>query len=109
MIRLTTLGNRVRTLCSMRVRPLTVEATARPRGADWERLRAQVLYEAAGLCQCPACKTLGRLRLATEVDHIVPLWAGGHPTDRSNLQALHVDCHNAKTLAETQRRERGDF
>ena len=31
---------------------------------------------------------------------MVPLAAGGHPTDPDNLQALCVPCHVAKTRAE---------
>jgi 5-methylcytosine-specific restriction protein A len=44
--------------------------------------------------------------VATERDHIVPLWAGGLDVE-SNVQALCVDCHKIKTAAESRVRYRG--
>ena len=41
--------------------------------------------------------------LFTSVDHDVPLARGGHPTDQSNLAAMHLVCNlskGTKTLAE---------
>lgn len=38
-----------------------------------------------------------------EVDHVVPLVAGGAVYDPDNLQALCRDCHIAKTAAENRR------
>lgn len=43
------------------------------------------------------CAARGRLRLATLVDHIHPLVAGGLTLDESNLQSLCAKCHAAKT------------
>lgn len=39
-------------------------------------------------------KRAGMINLATSVDHIVPLFAGGEPYDWSNLQSL-CDYHHA--------------
>lgn len=39
-------------------------------------------------------KRAGMINLATSVDHIVPLFAGGEPFDWNNLQAL-CDYHHA--------------
>ena len=35
-----------------------------------------------------------------EVDHIQPLFAGGHPTKMSNLHCLCPSCHSIKTKLE---------
>lgn len=70
-------------------------------GRPWRRLRAQVLKRDNHLCQCSECKRLGRLRSADEVDHIVPVAAGG--TDElGNLQAINNECHKAKTLLDAK-------
>lgn len=73
--------------------------TERTRGGKWMRTRDRILRAANGLCQCDDCKKLAAPRLAHEVDHIVPLCAGGAGADH-NLQALNADCHARKTAAE---------
>lgn len=45
---------------------------------------------------CRKCAERGRVTVATEIDHIVPLSEGGS-NDRSNLQPLCKACHAAKT------------
>ena len=70
---------------------------ARGYGADWDKLRAQVLARDGHLCQCPDCQG-GKVRAlpAHEVDHIKPkAWfrsgkAKGNPNDPSNLRAVLV-------------------
>jgi len=53
---------------------------------------------------CAKCLETGRVTLATERDHIVPLADGG-ADEEGNTQALCHSCHVAKTLSEqTQRR-----
>ena len=42
---------------------------------------------------------MGRVRPATEVDHILPLADGG-TDDPGNLQAINQECHARKTVAE---------
>ncbi|TDV43769.1 5-methylcytosine-specific restriction protein A [Pseudomonas graminis] len=70
-------------------------------GRPWRRLRDQVLARDQYLCRCEECVQLGRVRAATEVDHIVALAQGG--TDYpSNLRAIHHDCHKLKTAREAQ-------
>jgi 5-methylcytosine-specific restriction protein A len=72
---------------------------ARGYGSAWDKLRVQVLRRDNGLCQCWECKRTGRIKLATQVDHIVPKSKGG--TDAmENLQSIAADCHADKTLAE---------
>jgi len=51
---------------------------------------------------CEACQRHGRVTLATERDHRVPLAEGGTDDD-DNIQALCADCHREKTLAEALR------
>ena len=69
------------------------------RGYDyaWERLRLVILARDRYLCQCSDCKASGRVRLATQVDHIVPKAKGGtdHP---STLQAINHACHGVKSI-----------
>lgn len=68
-------------------------------GRAWQQLRQTVLERDRYLCQCAVCRSSNRVRLATEVDHIVPKARGG--TDAlSNLQAINADCHKLKTLAD---------
>ncbi|WP_460406572.1 HNH endonuclease signature motif containing protein [Actinophytocola sediminis] len=63
----------------------------------WRRLRAAKLT-ADPLCQWPEC-----VRLADEVDHIVPLSEDGDRWSWSNLQSLCTPHHAEKTRAEALR------
>jgi 5-methylcytosine-specific restriction protein A len=49
---------------------------------------------------CEHCKRRGLATLATEVDHIQPISAGGGILDADNLQSLCKPCHSRKTLNE---------
>ena len=76
----------------------------RIRGSALQRIRHRILTRDCGLCQCEQCKAPGAIRqMASVVDHIVPLWAGGREDD-SNRQALSVECHKRKSDAETKQR-----
>lgn len=57
---------------------------------------------------CAECTRLGRVSLATQRDHIVPLAEGG-ADDHTNEQGLCDDCHREKSLSEalTGRRRAG--
>ncbi len=48
---------------------------------------------------CPVCDEQGRMGLGTQLDHIVPISAGGSD-ERSNLQMLCDAHHREKTLRE---------
>ncbi len=63
-------------------------AHSRGYGADWRARRAQYLLEH------PDCVRCGEP--ATEVDHIMPLSAGG-ADDEGNYQSLCKTCHSVKT------------
>ena len=68
-------------------------------GAEWDRIRLQVLKRACGLCECPHCQG-GKLRvtIATEAHHIKAQAAGG-TDDMTNLQAINSDCHKREDAA----------
>lgn len=74
-------------------------ASKRTRGRALQRLRAE-LFERQPLCA--DCRRNGRVTLATERDHIVPLEEGGEDVE-SNVQGLCADCHDAKSKAERAR------
>ncbi|PVX86467.1 HNH endonuclease [Paraburkholderia unamae] len=72
---------------------------ARGYGSRWEKLREMVLLRDGGICRCAECRQLGRVRLATEVDHVIPKAQDG-TDDPENLSAINHDCHKAKTARE---------
>ena len=96
MARLTTLKPRVQTLG----RPLQAVVVERMRGRANQARRERVL-SADPLCV--HCKRNGLITLATEVDHVVPLWEGGSEDD-ANCAGLCRECHKAKSAAEAARR-----
>ncbi len=77
-------------------------ATERQRGRSWMQRRARWLAEHP---LCEHCEAAGRVKAAEQVDHRVPLWAGG-ADDESNFSSLCTDCHAAKTAAEAAERGR---
>jgi 5-methylcytosine-specific restriction protein A len=66
-------------------------------GTAWDKLRLVVLKRDGYLCRCAECSSSGRVRLATEVDHIVPKAKGGSDA-LDNLQAIHRECHRVKSM-----------
>lgn len=69
-------------------------------GVRWKKLRAKILERDGYICRCVQCRALGRVRIATEVDHIKPRVKGG-TDDEGNLQAINAECHRLKTIAES--------
>lgn len=100
--RLPTLKPRLQTLNSQRVPTLTANrnATPRQRGRAWMERRAKWLRAHPLCCDCEA---EGRVTTADEVDHVVPLWAGG-ADDESNYRSTCVEHHKQKTAAEAKER-----
>ena len=70
---------------------------ARGYGSAWDKLRLEILRRDCGLCKCQECTRLGRLRIASEVDHIIPKAKGG-TDDPDNLCSINRDCHRDKSL-----------
>lgn len=68
-------------------------------GTAWTKRRARVLLRDCGLCQ--VCRRLGRVTVATEVDHRIPKSQGGDDRD-DNLQAICSACHKSKTGSESR-------
>lgn len=58
------------------------------------------LFSASPLCV--ACEADGRVRLATQRDHIVPLAEGGLDA-LANTQGLCIECHDQKSKQESAR------
>lgn len=89
-------GSRLSTLGP--VRPNTVE---RKRGSAGVRDRERIRARDCGLCQ--NCGYLGK-----DVDHDVPLWAGGQDDDE-NKRVLCGMCHDAKSKVEARQRAGGVY
>jgi len=73
------------------------QPTPRKRGRRALADRARILRRDKGLCQ--VCLKLGKLTLAVEVDHIVPLFKGGDDSDE-NKAAICQEHHFEKTISE---------
>jgi 5-methylcytosine-specific restriction protein A len=65
----------------------------------WKAIRELVLRREP--C-CRSCARAGYITLATIVDHIIDVAAGGAPFDEANLQPLCETCHNRKTALTTR-------
>ena len=77
-------------------------------GSGLQAIRRRILARDYGMCQCPTCKRLARVRPAHIVDHIKPIKEGGEPLALDNLQALCWSCHSTKSLNDRHRRGRGE-
>lgn len=75
----------------------------RVRGRALQALRSRLL-RAKPLCVM--CDAQGRVRAATELDHVVALVNGG-TNDESNLQGLCAECHDIKTRTDLGQRVGG--
>lgn len=80
----------------------------RIRGSALQAIRERILSRDYGMCQCARCKASGSLRLASIVDHVVPLWAGGKEDD-GNRQAINTECHDLKSAHEARCRAQGSW
>lgn len=80
--------------------------TDRIRGRRLQRIRAQH-FSAHPLCVM--CQAKGRVRIATQLDHIVALENGGKDFDQDegqNRQGLCDDCHKDKTARDLGHKRR---
>jgi len=80
-----------------------IAATPRIRGRKLQQRRIAWLSAHPLCCDCTA---EGRATLAQEVDHEVPLWAGGADDD-TNFASRCIEHHKAKTAREASERARG--
>lgn len=101
-MKLKTLRPRVQQLQARIVQPA---ATQRVRGSNLQVIRHRILSRDHGICRCIECKRMRALNLAAEVEHLVPLWAGGAEDD-SNRYAIATTCHALKTACEAAMRAR---
>lgn len=69
-------------------------------GRPWRRKRARILARDKYCCQ--TCRRAARLTVATQVDHIVPLAAGGSDED-DNLEGICDPCHAVKGAQDAKR------
>ena len=76
-------------------------STARGYDKDWRKVRLQALERDGYLCV--VCQAQGKVTLAGEVDHVVPLARGGARLAIENMQALCEGCHAEKTATENRR------
>ena len=88
--------------------PPTITTRAkRKTGSGLQATRRRIFERDGYRCQCHDCKGQS-LRVATIVDHRVPLWAGGADEDH-NRQSINAECHDAKSAHEAACRSRGVF
>ena len=93
---LVTLKPRVQTIIQTR----NPEAEQRIRGRKWMSIRARWFSNHP---LCIECKRVGRVSVASQLDHIIPLIDGGKDDD-SNYQSLCVSCHSKKSSKEAEKR-----
>lgn len=83
-------------------------ATERIRGSGLQKIRNRILRRDSGVCRCEHCLQGNGVRIAHEVEHRVPLWAGGQEDD-GNRYAINRECHEAKTKCEARMRSAGGY
>lgn len=83
-------------------------STRRIRGSALQAIRERILRRDCGICRCAICSRTGAVNVAMEVEHRIPLWAGGAEDDE-NRYAIARDCHEAKTKCEARMRSAGGW
>jgi len=72
---------------------MIIDHSPRKRGRAAIKDRTRIMERDGGVCQlCQRC-------VATQVDHIIPLFKGGSDSDE-NKQCICDQCHNRKTITE---------
>lgn len=99
--RLSCLKERVPVVRKAACAPVVSTETARLTGSRWLDIRRRHL---AAEPLCRECSKTNTVRAGDEVDHIVPILDGGHPTADFNLQTLCLVHHKEKTAGELARR-----
>lgn len=106
-MKLTTLKPRIQAIPG-RLQLVASLGTKRIRGGSLQVIRARILRRDCGLCQCLVCRSAAALKVAHEVEHLIPLWAGGLEED-GNRYAIARDCHELKTRCEARMRAAGGY
>lgn len=75
---------------------MELKPTERVRGRKLQQRRA-THFRLFPLCM--ACEAKGRVTIATELDHIVPLFKGGSD-EPENWAGLCTECHKVKTATD---------
>lgn len=79
-------------------------AAERKRGSAGVKDRNRIKARDFGMCVL--CQERGKVSIGREVDHKVPLWAGGSDED-DNKWLLCTPCHEEKTAREAADRAAG--
>jgi len=83
------------------------DAPKRITGTTLQKLREQLFTENP---LCVMCQAAGRVRLATERDHIIPLSKTKHDeATNEGVQGLCAECHEAKTAKDMGWRKKPRF
>lgn len=76
---------------------------------DKNRKRVLMSQNICAICGRVVDKTLkANDPFSPEVDHIIPISRGGHPSDIANLQLVHSICNKAKSNKLPHPPERGE-
>lgn len=70
-----------------------------PHRSAFEKNRKRILAmeSVCAICGKPVDKTLSPDNpMAPQIDHIIPISKGGHPSDIDNLHLVHACCNKAK-------------
>jgi 5-methylcytosine-specific restriction protein A len=102
-MKVTTLKPRLKTISNRLSNANGAGQTVRVRGSKWQAMRAAHMRDNP---LCAHCLINKRYTLATECDHIKPLWQGGAEFDPRNLQSLCHDCHVTKSSEEQKQRSK---
>jgi len=100
-MKLNKLKPRLQTLSATKLQALPAGTVERKRGSAGVKDRNRIRERDCGLCQ--NCQHAGR-----DVDHDVPLWAGGSD-DESNKRLLCDVRHDAKSKLEASQRASGRY
>ncbi|WP_370660521.1 HNH endonuclease [Massilia soli] len=103
-MKLRTLGPRLATLSTARIKQAPGAAVERKRGSAGVRDRHAIRARDCDLCQI--CAEQGKTTIGAAVDHKVPLWAGGSDAP-DNKWVLCDPCHEAKSKREAALRATG--
>jgi 5-methylcytosine-specific restriction protein A len=100
-MKVTTLKPRLKTISNRLSNANGAGQTVRVRGSRWQAFRTHYMRDNP---LCKHCQLNGRYTIATELDHIRPLWQGGAEFDHKNIQSLCHECHVIKSTEEQKQR-----